>query len=87
MFAPETPGKEMDLFLQFMNISLPRGGNPIDLRAKPSAITNKMAAHIKNEDVIEYVKGQLASMRFLSALPPEYGLQVERLRTENTPGG
>ena len=35
---------------------------------------------------MEYVKKRLTSLRFLSALPPEYDVQVDRLRTEITGG-
>lgn len=79
---PETPGVELGLFQQFMSTNMSRGGDPLDLYAKLKSIASKMSALIRNPPVSEYVEGRLTNLRFLSALPSEYDMCVERLRTE-----
>jgi len=79
---PDTPGVELGLFQEFMDVSLSRGGDPLDLYAKLKSIASKMSALIRNNEVSEYIEGRLTNLRFLSALPAEYEQCVERLRTE-----
>ena len=79
---PDTPGVELGLFQEFMDMSLSRGGDSLDLYAKLRSIASKMSALIRNNEVSEYIEGRFTKLRFLSALPAEYEQCVERLRTE-----
>ena len=72
-FRPKTSGQEMNLIERFSNVKLAKGGDPMDLLMELENIAAQVT-HAELRDLIH--------LRFLSALPSEYELEVRQLRGE-----
>ena len=69
-FILRTSGHEMNLLERFSNMKLAKGGDPMDLLME----LENIAAQVTRAELRE-----LIHLRFLSALPPEYELEVRSL--------
>lgn len=82
-FSPQTPGREIDLFSDLVNASMPTDGNPISLYAHLSSITfHQTSAFIKDPTVVEYIHRILLHMTLFSTLPKTYEAEMRAIRVD-----
>ena len=85
-FNPQTPGREVDLFFDLINASMPSDGNPIKLYARLINICHQLSSNMEDPGVVRFVRNNLLNMKLLSALPRSYEAEVRALRVDASKG-
>ena len=85
-FTPKTNGTLIDSFNDFLAAKLSRGGNPLELHAKLSSIATLLSANVIDQAVIRWIRNDLLSMRFITALSSDYDNEVRSLRVDVSRG-
>ena len=85
-FMPRTNGTVIDLFDYFLAAKLSRGGNPLELHVKLSSIATQLSSSVADAAVIRWIRNDLLSIRFITALTEDYSNEVRNLRVDVSRG-